>query len=257
MATEGPRDTRGGERIGVLIADDDPLARRAIRSSLEAEGGLTVCGEAGTGRQAVELAESNRADVVVMDVTMPGLDGIAATRRIIGARPEVKVVVFSSTSDDELALLALRAGAMGYLTKGIDLAALPRVIRGVVAGEAAITRRLSAKVLLRFRQLAEGTEGMRPVRSDLTQREWEVLDLLCADASTEQIANDLGLSIETVRSHIKHILRKLGVHSRAEAISVAEGMRDPRMRGPLTPANGAAEGDGRGLDRVGAENPGR
>ena len=107
------------------------------------------------------------------------------------------------------------------------------MVRGVAAGEAAITRRLSAKLLERFRLLAEGADGMRPVRSPLTPREWEVLDLLCADASTEGIAEELSLSIETVRSHVKHILRKLGVHSRAEAVRVANDIRRPRF--PVTP----------------------
>jgi DNA-binding NarL/FixJ family response regulator len=231
VTTVGP--TRR-ESISVLIVDDDPLARRAIRDSFASEEDLEVCGEATSGSEGVELAKLTQPAIVVMDVTMPGLDGIAATRRILESVPDAKVVVFSATTDDELGLLALRAGAMGYLTKGIDLRVLPRVVRGVAAGEAAITRRLSAKLLQRFRLLADGAEGMRPVRSELTPREWEVLDLLCADASTEAIAGELELSIETVRSHIKHILRKLGVHSRAEAVLAADKIRRPRFAFPST-----------------------
>src|SRR5438093_1140231 len=116
-----------------------------------------------------------------------------------------------------------------------------RAIRGVAAGEAAITRRLSAKLLQRFRLLAEGAEGMRPVRSELTPREWEVLDLLCADASTEAIAGELELSIETVRSHIKHILRKLGVHSRAEAVLAADQIPRPRFSSTVRESHIPAE----------------
>ncbi len=216
--------------LDVLIVDDDPLARQAIRAAIEREDDLKVCGEATTGQEGVELARTCDPDVVVMDLTMPGLDGIAATRKILEENPDSKVVVFSATTDDELGLLALRAGAVGYLTKGIDLGVLPRVVRGVANGEAAITRRLGAKVLERFRLLAEGADGMRPVRSPLTPREWEVLDLLCSAASTEEIAEQLDLSVETVRSHIKHILRKLGVHSRAEAVMAAEEIRRPRFR---------------------------
>jgi two-component system, NarL family, response regulator LiaR len=234
------RETRT-DFIDILIVDDDPLARRAIREALAAERDLDICAEANSGVEAIDLARRTHPDVVVMDVTMPGLDGIGATRRILEAQPEAKVVVFSATTDDELALLALRAGASGYLTKGIDLAVLPRVVRGVAAGEAAITRRLSAKLLERFRLLAEGADGMRPVRSPLTPREWEVLDLLCADASTEGIAEELSLSIETVRSHVKHILRKLGVHSRAEAVRVANDIRRPRF--PVAP-EGNSSGSG-------------
>lgn len=235
MGPARPAATQGRRRRGlrVLIADDDPLARRAIRSALEDSPGYEVCAEAVSGTETISLASSSRPDVIVMDVIMPGLDGIAATRRILRANPDTKVVVFSATSDDDLALLALRAGAMGYLTKGIDLAALPRVLRRVVEGEAAIPRALATKLVQRFRLLPERSEGVRPVRSDLTAREWEVLDLLCAERSTAQIAAELEMSVETVRSHVKHILRKLGVHSRAEAVLAAEGMRDPLLRSPI------------------------
>lgn len=216
----------------VLIADDDPLARRAIRTALDGSPGYEIAGEAVSGNEVIALASSSPPDVIVMDVIMPGLDGIAATRRILRIHPEMKIVVFSAADDDELALLALRAGAMGYLTKGIDLAALPRVLKRVVEGEAAIPRALATKLVQRFRMLPERHEGVRPVRSDLTAREWEVLDLLCAERTTAQIADELEMSVETVRSHVKHILRKLGVHSRAEAVLAAETMRDPLLRPP-------------------------
>jgi two-component system, NarL family, response regulator LiaR len=222
--------------LDVLVVDDDPLARQAIRTSLEGEEGMVVCGEASSGLQGVELARLTAPDVIVMDVTMPDLDGIGATRRILEAQPDAKVVVFSATRDDDLGLLALRAGAMGFLTKGIDLSVLPRVIRGVASGEAAITRKLSAKVLRNFRMLADGAVNMRPVRSELTAREWEVLGLLCAeDKTTAGIAEELELSTETVRSHIKHIMRKLGVHSRAEAVVAAN-----ELRGHWVPAGAPA-----------------
>jgi NarL family two-component system response regulator LiaR len=229
-SAEATRSRNGTLRV--LIVDDDPLARRAIRGALDASQDFEISAEATSGPDAIRLATDRRPDVVVMDVTMPGLDGIAATRRILRASPDTKVVVFSATDDDELALLSLRAGAWGYLTKGIDLAALPRVLKRVSDGEAAIPRGLATKLVQRFRLLPDRSEGMRPVRSDLTAREWEVLDLLCAERTTAQIAGDLGMSVETVRSHVKHILRKLGVHSRAEAVLAAEGMRQPLLRPP-------------------------
>lgn len=222
--------SRGRHRLRVLIADDDPLARGAIRGALQDSPGYEICGEATSGSEAISLASARQPDVIVMDVIMPGLDGIAATRRILRASPDTKVVVFSAADDDDLALLALRAGAMGYLTKGIDLAALPRVLKRVDEGEAAIPRALATKLVHRFRLLPDRSEGVRPVRSELTAREWEVLDLLCAERSTGEIAGELEMSVETVRSHVKHILRKLGVHSRAEAVLAAEGMRDPLRR---------------------------
>jgi two-component system, NarL family, response regulator LiaR len=231
-STSSEPAARRSKALRVLIVDDDPLARRAIRGALDGGAEFEVSGEAMSGTDAIRMATDQRPDVVVMDVTMPGLDGIAATRRILRASPDTKIIVFSATNDDELALLSLRAGAWGYLTKGIDLAALPRVLRRVSEGEAAIPRALATKLVQRFRLLPDRSEGMRPVRSDLTAREWEVLDLLCAERTTSQIASDLGMSVETVRSHVKHILRKLGVHSRAEAILAAEGMRQPLLRPP-------------------------
>jgi len=235
--TERVAQPTSTEVVEVLIVDDDPLARQAISTALEPEEDLSVCGEASSGLQGIEMSKLAAPDVVVMDVAMPDMDGIAATRKILADRPDAKVVVFSATRDDDLGILAVRVGAMGFLTKGIDLAVLPRVIRGVAAGEAAISRRLSAKVLKRFRMLAAGAENMRPVRSELTAREWEVLGLLCAeDKTTAGIAEELDLSTETVRSHIKHIMRKLGVHSRAEAVVAANELRGQWV--PVGTANG-------------------
>jgi NarL family two-component system response regulator LiaR len=222
--------------LRILIADDDALARRAIRGALEDYPRYEICGEAVSGSEAIRLASVRRPDVIVMDVVMPELDGIAATRRILRSMPDTKVIVFSATTDDDLALLALRAGATGYLTKGTDLAALPRVLNRVIEGEVAIPRSLATQLIDRLRLGPDGSEGVRPVRSDLTAREWEVLDLLCAERRTSEIAEELEMSVETVRSHVKHILRKLGVHSRAEAVHAAEGMRNPVLR---TPGNGA------------------
>jgi DNA-binding NarL/FixJ family response regulator len=218
----------------VLIADDDALARQAIRGVLDEDRAYEVCGEAASGSEAISLASLRRPDLIVMDVVMPELDGIAATRRILRTAPDTKIVVFSATTDDDLALLALRAGAIGFLTKGTDIAALPRVLRRVSEGEAAIPRGLATQLVERLRLGPETPEGVRPVRSDLTAREWEVLDLLCAERSTAEIAIELEMSTETVRSHVKHILRKLGVHSRAEAVQAAEGMRSRVLRSPLS-----------------------
>ncbi len=222
--------------LRVLIADDDALARRAIRGALDGHPGYEICGEAVSGMSAISLASTRRPDLIVMDVVMPELDGIAATRRILRAMPQAKVIVFSATTDEDLALLALRAGATGYLTKGTDLAALPRVLDRVSLGEAAIPRSLATRLVHQLRLGPEAGEGVRPVRSELTAREWEVLDLLCADRSTAEIAEELEMSVETVRSHVKHILRKLEVHSRAEAIKAAESLRSPVLR---TPHNGS------------------
>ena len=210
----------------MITADDDPLARRMVRDALQHEG-VVVMADASDGREAVELARYYRPDVVLMDVVMPVMDGIKATEQITKEVPETRVVMLTGSDEDELGFLGLRAGAVGFLTKDVSLEAIPRAIRGVHSGEAAISRQLSRKLVEQFQSRPEGRLGVRPVRSPLTPREWEVLDLLCEDRGVEEIADALVLSIETIRSHIKNMLRKLGAHSRQEAVELADSLRDP------------------------------
>jgi DNA-binding NarL/FixJ family response regulator len=222
-ALADPVDERQ-DRLRVIIADDDPLARRAVRDALQ-DAGITVIADATTGREAIELSVYYKPDVVVMDILMPDTDGIAATRAILARKPGITIVMLSSSEDDELGLLCLRAGAAGFLSKSVGVQALPRALRSARAGEAAISRRLTMRVIESMRRVREDGTGIRPVRSRLTCREWEVLDLLCQGKSTEDIAETLVLSSETVRSHVKHLLRKLGVRSRREAVEEAQRMR--------------------------------
>ena len=215
------------ENLRAVIADDDPFARRVIKDVLQ-RAGVRVVAEARNGRQAVELTLYYRPDVVVMDVVMPELDGIVATRQIRKAVPEQLVIVLTGAGeeDQELGLQALRAGASGFLSKDVEIDALPRALEGVRAGEAAISRKMTRMLIDRLREAPSGSSGMRPVKSPLTAREWEVIDLLKAGTSTDQIADELVLSTETVRSHVKNILRKLDVRSRQEAVVVADRMRN-------------------------------
>lgn len=210
--------------LRVIVADDDPFARRIIRSALQ-EAGIVVVAEAGTGTQAVELTLFYGPDAVLMDVVMPELDGIGATRRIVKARPDQIVILLTSAGDD-LGLVGLQAGASGFLSKDLNIEALPRAVFGAMAGEAAISRNLGAVLVQHLRRAPTGASGMRPVRSTLTSREWEVLDLLCERKTTDMIADELFLSSETVRSHVKAIFRKLGVNSRDEAVARAGGLRE-------------------------------
>jgi len=211
------------ERLRVIIADDDPFARRVIKGALQAAG-LIVVAEAKDGNEAVELAVYYRPDVVIMDVVMPGVDGILATRRILKQVPDQLVVVLTGSAEEELGLLALEAGAVGFLSKDADIDALPRALDGVRRGEGAISREMTRRLMDRFRGPG-GSSGLRPIKSPLTAREWEVIDLLKPGQSTDQVADTLVLSPETVRSHIKNIMRKLGVHSRADAVAAAERLR--------------------------------
>jgi two-component system, NarL family, response regulator LiaR len=223
---EPPDRVKNLPQLRVIVADDDPLARRAIKEALDAVG-ITVIAGASDGREAVELCRHYRPDVVLLDVVMQCLDGIEATRQITSSVPDVKVIVLTRSDDPEVGLMCLRAGAVGYLSKTLDFEAIPRVVQGVQRGEAAISRRLALRVIEQLRNTREETIGMRPVRSPLTPREWEVLDLLCASMGTEEIADTLFLSAETVRSHVRNILRKLGVRSRQEAVERSNALRSP------------------------------
>ncbi len=210
--------------LRVIVVDDDPLARRTIKETLKRDGILVVA-EGHDGREAIELCLQHRPDVVLMDIVMPELDGISATRRIVKEVPGQLVVILTSGDEEELGLLGLRAGAVGFLSKDLEIDVLPRVLRGASDGEAVVSRRLGKRLLEHLRRLPEGGPGMRPVKSTLTPREWEVIDLLHEGKSTEEIARALVLSSGTVRSHVKHILRKLDARSREEAVAAAERLR--------------------------------
>jgi DNA-binding NarL/FixJ family response regulator len=209
--------------VRAVVADDDPFARRTIKDVLR-RAGIVVVAEARDGREAVEYCLHYRPDVVLMDVVMPELDGIAATRRILKQIPSQVIVLLTSADEDEMGIVGLRAGAVGFLTKDVDIDVLPQALRGAYSGEAVISRRFGMRLVEHLRHSPE-PRGMRPIGGPLTPREWEVMDLVCERRSTDQIAQALVLSPETVRSHVKHILRKLGARNREDAIAVADQMR--------------------------------
>jgi NarL family two-component system response regulator LiaR len=223
---QGFTTTEIQRNLRVIVAEDDPFARMVIREALE-RAAITVVGEADNGRQAVDLALRHRPDAVVMDVAMPQLDGLAATRHIVSADPCQVIILVSRGDDEATGLACLRAGAVGFLTKDLDIEALPRAVEGAVKGEAAISRRLSMRLIERLHNLTGRSSLSQPVRSpSLTPREWEVIDLLAQGMTTDQIADSLHLASETVRSHVKHILRKLDARSRGEAVAAAQRIRD-------------------------------
>jgi two-component system, NarL family, response regulator LiaR len=213
--------------IHVVIGDADPIARRVIRDAFQEQEGFVIPGAAPSGREVVELSIHYRPDVTLMEASLPGLDGPTATRLIRDEAPEVRVVIFSKDDAEERQLEALRAGASGFLSKDVPLETVARAVRSVVRGEAAFSRKVTMRLIERLRHLPEGGTGMRPVRSPLTEREWEILDFFCQGKDTKQIAETLVLSEETVYSHSKSVLRKLNVHSRQEAIQAAQQLRVP------------------------------
>lgn len=204
-----------------LVVDRDPLARRLVRDTLR-RAGVTVVGEARGEREALELTRHYRPDTVVIAHTPPEVDAVAAARMLCA---HAAVLVLTSIDDHDLSLRALRAGASGCLAKDIDVEALPRALEAMRRGEPAISRRLAMVLVERYRALPVTRAGLRPVRSRLTDREWEVLDLLVGGATPVEISDELVLSYETVRTHLKHVYRKLDVNSREQATRAAQQLR--------------------------------
>jgi DNA-binding NarL/FixJ family response regulator len=222
MAATRNDDERRATRA--IIADDDALARRVVRDALQ-DAGIVVIAEAADGREAIELSAYYRPDVVLMDLVMPGVGGLEATRTLASEQPEVRVLVLSSADEDELGFLSVRMGAVGFLPKDTAVETLPRAVEAAARNEAVISRHMTMRLIHDMRRLREDGAGLRPVHSPLSRREWEVLDCLCEEWSTEQIADHMLVSVETIRTHVKSILRKLKVRSRAEAVAIARTIR--------------------------------
>ena len=205
-------------KIRILIADDHALVREGTRRVLEQEPDLEVVGEAVDGEEAVELATSLKPDVAIVDVSMPKMDGIEATRRIKATCPSINVLILSAYDDDQFIFSLLEAGAAGYLLKTIRSRELVDAVRAVSSGESVLHPSIARKVLNRFVSAAgKPAEGKEPVGM-LSEREMEVLKLAAKGLSNQDIAEKLCLSIRTVQGHLGHIFNKLQVGSRTEAV---------------------------------------
>ncbi|SCF45561.1 response regulator [Micromonospora mirobrigensis] len=210
--------------IRVLLADDQKLIRAGFRALIDSAADLTVVGEAATGREAVELARSTRADVVLMDIRMPELDGLAATEAITADEglAGVRVLVLTTFEVDEYVFQALRAGASGFLGKGVGPTELLDAIRTVAAGEALLSPKATRGLIARFLTQPEPDERATPERLRvLTDREREVLGLVAAGLSNEQIAERLVVSPLTAKTHVNRAMMKLGARDRAQLVVIA------------------------------------
>jgi DNA-binding NarL/FixJ family response regulator len=215
--------------IRVLIVDDQPLARAGFKAVLEATGTIQVVAEADSGEQAVELARRHDPDVVLMDVRMPGMDGIEATRRM----PHQKVLILTTFGLDDYIIEALRAGASGFLLKDAPVEELVRAVHTIAAGDAqlspAVTKRLLDQVARRLPAAVQRDTGSL---AQLTEREHEVLRLLAVGMSNAEIAGALFVSEPTVKTHVSSVLQKLGLRDRVQAVIYAyeNGLVAPGQR---------------------------
>jgi DNA-binding NarL/FixJ family response regulator len=222
--------------ISVLLADDQPLLRRGFRMILETEEDLTVVAEAGTGKEAIDLACRHEPDIVLMDIRMPGTDGIEATQRITAVGARVRVLVLTTFDLDEYAFGALRAGASGFLLKDVRPGELVAAIRTVAAGDAVISPRVTRRLLEEYAQVLPLSAVQRqqryPQLSALTDREREVLIAVARGLSNTEIAASLFVSEATVKSHVGRILAKLGLRDRVQVVVLAyeAGLIQPGVR---------------------------
>lgn len=203
------------ETIRVLIADDHTLYREGVRTMLLSAPGIEVVGEAADGDQVIAQAERLQPDIILMDIKMPGVNGVEATRRILNTSPHIGILIVTMFDDDDSVFAAMRAGARGYLLKDADLDELVRAISAVHRGEAIFSPAIARRMAQYFATRSEGANQAFP---ELTEREREILTLMAQGRTNEEIATRLVLSLKTVRNHVSNIFTKLQVSDRVQAI---------------------------------------
>ncbi|MEW2579440.1 response regulator transcription factor [Streptomyces syringium] len=214
-------DARGGRTIKVLIADDQPLVRRGLALILAPDPAFEVVGEAGDGTEAVALAHRLRPDVVVMDIRMPVLDGVAATGQLARELPGCRVLALSTFDMDEYVVAALRAGAYGFLPKDISPEELVAAVRVVHTGEATVAPRLLTRLISTYVRAPHRPKPPVVSTGELTPRELEVWRLMATGLDNAEIAGAMDISVSTVKNHITSVFGKLGARDRAQAVIAA------------------------------------
>ncbi len=214
-------------KIGILIVDDHPVVRQGLISFLEVQDDLEIKGEAADGEEAIRVAEELKPDVVLMDIVMPNMDGIEATRQIKDSMPDTRIIVLTSFADNNKVHPAIEAGADGYLLKGTSPADLVKAIKSVYNGEPAIHPDIARKLMLHV-----SNHDKADTEETLTPREWEVLELIAQGLSNEEIGNKLFISLHTVKTHVYNIFRKLDMTHRVQAALYA--INNKNMHQPAT-----------------------
>ncbi|MGB3716942.1 MAG: response regulator transcription factor [Candidatus Promineifilaceae bacterium] len=211
------------DAIRVLIVDDHALFRDGVNAILKTAPDIEVVGEAATGKEALQQAEAQSPDVILMDIQMPDMTGLEATKRILQMRPDIGIIMITMLEDDDSLFVAMRAGARGYVLKGADKVEMLKSIRAVANGEAIFGPSIAGRLAGFFRQdnvASQKQDGGKTFR-DLTDREQEILELIALGRNNKEIANHLHITIKTVSNHISNIYNKLQVADRAQAIILA------------------------------------
>jgi DNA-binding NarL/FixJ family response regulator len=221
------------DRIRVMLVDDHALMRKGVASLLAACPDIEVIGEAENGAEAVTRVADLMPDLILMDIQMPEMDGLEATRRIKAEHPYLKIVMLTVSEEDRALFDAIKAGAQGYLLKKMEPDEFLTMVRGISRGEAPISRTMASKILGEFSRRLKGPQPEDPV-ARLTPREREVLQLLTQGNTNKEIANALGVSENTVKNHLKNILAKLHLQNRVQAVAFAlrEGIVSEDARKP-------------------------
>ncbi len=214
--------------IRVLIVDDHAVVREGLRTFLELQDGIDVVGEAADGLQALDQAVALAPDVILMDLVMPRLDGVAAMRKLRERSPASRVIVLTSFLDDSRLMPAVQAGAAGYLLKDVEPAELARAVRTAGSDQAMIDPTVAARLLRTLSEPGPAIHRGNDSGADLTPREHEVLELIAAGRSNKRIAIELGIAEKTVKTHVGHLMAKLGVADRTQAalLAVRRGLVD-------------------------------